>query len=154
MLSFIIPTLLSSGEVPPDPPPSTLLQAFRMRYPSFDGVADNRVSYWLTDADRYVTAAWTGDADPARMAYAAHQLVVSRAPGLSQDDTFEIPAGVTRFRSASMDVQISDAAANRSLSGGWDATVYGQDFAVMLRRNTGGPFLAGYVEPRCDWGIW
>jgi len=129
----------------------------KMRYPAFTGVADDRVQYWLTDADRFVTDGWGSDADPARLAYAAHKLVLSKAPGISDDSDLAvlgIPAGVTKFKSASMDVQISETASNRSLSSGWDATSYGQEFAVMLRRNTGGPMLVGYVEPVCGWPCW
>lgn len=122
----------------------------KMRYPTFDAVDDVRIQYWLTDAGRYVNDSWGADADPGRIDYAAHQLVVTKAPGIADGEDIGIPAGVTRFRSASMDVAISDSAANRSLSGGWDATIYGQAFAVLLRRHNGGPRLVGYVEPRCD----
>ena len=126
----------------------------KMRYPAFAAVDDARIQYWLTDADRFVTDGWGADADPARLAYAAHNLVLSNAPGIQSGTDLAamgIPTGVTKFKSASMDVQISEAAANRSLASGWDATTYGAEFAVMLRRNTGGPMLVGYVEPTCGW---
>lgn len=122
----------------------------KMRYPAFQNVDDTRVQYWLTDADRYVNDEWATDADPARLAYAAHHLVLSKAPGIADDSDLTvlgIPAGVTKFKSASMDVQISETAANRSLASGWDATTYGEEFAVMLARNTGGPFLVGCAGP-------
>ena len=129
----------------------------KMRYPAFENVDDTRIQYWLTDADRFVTDGWATDADPARLAYAAHNLVLSNAPGIQSGTDLSamgIPTGVTKFKSASMDVQISEAAANRSLASGWDATAYGQEFAVMLARNTAGPFLVGYVEPFCGWPGW
>jgi hypothetical protein len=129
-----------------------LLTAFRLRYPAFAGVETTTIAYWLKDADRFVNEGWGTDADPARLAYAAHQLSLNGTPGIAAGATSQIPAGVTKFKSASMYVSISDAAANRSISGGWSATVYGQDFAVMLRRNTGGPRLVGYVEPVCGYG--
>lgn len=129
----------------------------KMRYPAFADVDDARIQYWLTDADRFVTDGWGADADPARLAYAAHNLVLSNAPGIQSSTDLAamgIPTGVTKFKSASMDIQISEAAANRSLASGWDATTYGEEFAVMLARNTGGPFLCGYVEPICGWPGW
>lgn len=129
----------------------------KMRYPAFQNVDDSRIQYWLTDADRFVTDGWGSDADPARLAYAAHKMVLSKAPGISDDRDLAvlgIPTGVTKFKSASMDVQISESASNRSLSSGWDATTYGQEFAVMLRRNTGGPMLVGFVEPTCGLPGW
>lgn len=129
-----------------------LLTAFRMRYPAFAAVDAGTIVYWLKDADRFVNDSWGTDADPARLAYAAHQMSLNGTPGIAAGATAQIPAGVTKFKSASMDVSISDSAANRSISGGWSATVYGQEFAVMLRRNTGGPRLVGYVEPVCGYG--
>lgn len=138
-----------SIEVRDDTPGAeTLVDAFRIRYPAFRAVDQATIAYWLKDADRFVNDGWGEDADPARMAYAAHQMTVSGTPGLVKDAAASLPAGVTRFRSASMDVAISDSVASRSAAGGYSATSYGQEFAVMLRRNSGGPFLAGYVEPR------
>jgi hypothetical protein len=129
-----------------------LLTAFRIRYPAFAAVDAGTIVYWLKDADRFVNDGWGEDADPARLAYAAHHMSLNGTPGIAAGATSQIPAGVTKFKSASLDVSISDAAANRSIRGGWSATIYGQDFAVMLRRNTGSPRLVGYVEPMCRYG--
>ena len=52
---------------------------------------------------------------------------------------------MTRFRSASMDVAVSEAAANRSLDTGYGSTRYGAEFAKLLRRHSGGPRLVGCV---------
>lgn len=151
MLALLLSTVLVDGEVTPEPVPD-LVAALRMRYPAFAAVDASTIDYWLTDADRFVNDGWGTDADPARLAYAAHQMATNGTPGVAQDASAQIPAGVTRFRSASMDVALSEAAANRSVNGGWSATRYGQEYAVMLRRNTGGPRLAGYIEPVCGFG--
>jgi len=124
--------------------PATL----RLRYDAFQNVTDERIQYWLTDAGRIVTADWGEDYEPGTLALAAHNMAINRVPGMTLDATSQIPAGVTRFRSASMDVGLSEAAANRTLSGGYSSTSYGAEFAVMLRRHCGGPRLVGYVEPR------
>jgi hypothetical protein len=124
----------------PDDTNATVVE-FRIRYPAFTAVGDETVAYWLTDSLRIVTADWGSDAIPAQMAFAAHEM--SSRGVLPAVGASAIPAGVTRFRSASMDVAISEAAANRGLAGGYSTTVYGQEFAIFLRRNRGGPRLVG-----------
>lgn len=115
----------------------------RIRYREFAGVANDDIDYWLEDARRIVTAAWGPDEDPALLALAAHNMAVNDVPGITKSEADQLPAGVTKFKSASMDVSVSDAAANRSLTGGYASTRYGLDFAIMLRRNAGGPMLVG-----------
>ena len=153
MLTLLLSTVLADAGVitPPETVPD-LVAALRIRYPAFRNVETATIVYWLNDADRFVNDSWGTDADPARLAYAAHQMSLAGTPGIAAGATAQIPAGVTKFKSASLDVSVSDAAANRAISGGWAATVYGADFAVMLRRNTGGPRLVGYVEPVCGYG--
>ena len=123
-----------------------LLGEFRLRYPAFNAVSDQIIVYWMNDADRLGIGTWDDlDQSPARMLYAAHNIVVSGALGASSGDA--IPAGVTRFKSGNMDVAISEQAANASFNGGYGSTSYGQQLQVLIRRNTGGPRLMGYVEP-------
>lgn len=123
----------------------------KARYSAFAAVPDATVQLFLDDALPYV-AAFGDEADRGQMLLAAHMMVQAGTPGVAQDASAQIPAGVTRFRSASMDVALSEAAANRSVNGGWSATRYGQEYAVMLRRHTGGPRLVCYVEPVCGVG--
>jgi hypothetical protein len=127
------------------------VQDLRMRYPALRDVAADDIQYWLTDALRTVGPSWGDDADVAQIALAAHNLVVNDMPGIRKTEAEQLPAGVTKFKSASMDVQISETAANRLLGTGYNATRYGQEFAALLRRHAGGPILAGYVEPRGRW---
>ncbi|RYD24765.1 MAG: DUF4054 domain-containing protein [Lysobacteraceae bacterium] len=123
--------------------PATL----RLRYAAFENVTDDRIQYWLTDAGRIVTADWGEDYEPATLALAAYHMSANRIPGMTLDASEQLPAGVTAFRSASMNVSVSDAAANRAVIGGYSSNVYGLEFLSMLRRNRGGPRLVGYVEP-------
>lgn len=116
----------------------------KTRYPAFTPVPDATIDYWIADAGRMVDASWfEADQKPAALSLAAHNMALSGV--LPKTGAASLPAGVTRFRSASMDVGLSDAAANRALTGGYAATPYGQEFAVMLRRNRGGPRLVGCV---------
>lgn len=117
---------------------------FKIRYPEFTAVDDARVQYWLTDALRYVTDGWIeADRAVAEMAYAAFELCRGGA-GTSGGAVAGLAGmGVTDFRSASFSVSFDSAVIAGSAGGGWSSNKYGRDFAVYLRRNTGGPFLAG-----------
>lgn len=112
---------------------NALLASFRVRYPEFASVADATVEYWLTDAARYAPTSWGDDMDPARLAYAAHNLSLS---GLGTGAA--LPQGVTSFRSGSFSASLTDAQANAT---GYDATRYGREFVAIQRRNSAGPFL-------------
>ncbi len=113
----------------------------KIRYSAFASVDDGTVQYWLTDAERLVTTSWIeADYAPAIMAFAAHYLA---AGGLEASATGSaLPTGVTRFRSGALDVSISEAVASKSAAYGYASTRYGQEFAVFLRRNRGGPLVA------------
>lgn len=127
--------------------PTTL----RLRYDAFANVTDERIQYWLTDAARTVDATWGVDQEPATLALAAHNMVLNNVPGITQTEASELGPGITRFRSASVDISVTDAVANAGIAIGYSATRYGAEFAVMQRRHLGGPRLVGYVEPRCCW---
>ncbi|GGB15091.1 hypothetical protein GCM10011380_00630 [Sphingomonas metalli] len=127
----------------PVPSPAASPATFKLRYPAFSAVASETITYWLTDALRVVTADWGSDADPAQMALAAHNMVLAGVPGIATGSVGKLPDGVTKFRSADVDVSISETAANRLVAGGYGATRYGLEFQTMLRRNAGGPFLVG-----------
>lgn len=123
--------------------------AFRLRYPAFVAVPDQTVQYWLTDAERIVTTGWIeADYDVAIMAHAAHEMALAGLEGGSGGGggTME---GVTSFRSASMSVTFSDAHAARLSAGGWEATRYGREFLIYLRRNRGGPVVAVAAPGAC-----
>lgn len=124
------------------------LQDFRDRFPALSAVPDARVEYWL-DHHEPVTTDWIeDDYQPAILELTAHNIVVNdEVPGSGSGGDL---AGVTRFRSASMDVSFSDRAANALLDSGYDATKYGQRFRIFLRRSMGGPRLVGCApRPGC-----
>lgn len=114
-------------------------QTLQLRYPAFAGVDDAVIQYWLDDAVRSVDESWAeGDFQPARMALAAHMMAM-QGLGASEGAALRLPAGVTRFRSGAMDVQVSDSVAIAATKGGYEATRYGQEYLQILRRNKGGP---------------
>lgn len=121
----------------------------KARYPGFAAVADATVTYWITDALRTVTTAWIeADYPIAIMLLAAHELAQQ---GLEAGDAAGLPPGVTRFRSGSMEVGISESMASAT---GYASTRYGREFLIYLKRSRGGPILtavgkvpAGTVYP-------
>jgi hypothetical protein len=118
----------------------------RQIYPEFACVDDAVIEFWLGKAELTVTDAWGEDQEEGLLLLTAHKVKVSGVVTGGADD---LPAGVTRFRSASIDVAISEAAANRALGADYGSTSYGQLFRPLLRRHCGLPRLVGYVEPRC-----
>jgi hypothetical protein len=113
-----------------------------LRYPAFAGISATTIQYWLTDAERYVTDAWSeGDYATGLMALAAHNMTLA---GLGTDGAslVGVPAGITRMKSGSLELGFTDAAANARLGGGLDSTRYGQEYAALRGRNRGGPLVA------------
>lgn len=113
-----------------------------MKYPSFADVPQSTVQFWLTDAERFVTTAWSeGDYAAGLMALAAHRMALA-GYGTDGAALASLPAGVSRFKSGSLDVSLTDAAANAMMGGTDDSTRYGVEYLALLRRNRGGPLVA------------
>lgn len=112
----------------------------KLRYPAFASVSDEVIAYWLADAALTVTDAWGADAAPAALALAAHKMATT--PGVLPMGPDNLPAGVTSFRSGSFSVSVAESKAGAA---GLQSTPYGQQYAAMLRRNSGGPRLVGLV---------
>lgn len=127
------------------PTPADLKQ----RYAAFADTDEGAIEVWITDAQRVVTQSWPeGDYAPGILSLAAHSLTLQ---GFGASGAAQLPAGVTRFRSGAMDVSVSEKAANVRATGGYGATIYGQEFQAMLRRNVGGMRLvsAGHALVGC-----
>lgn len=113
----------------------------KLRYPAFSGVDDAVIEYWITDAERSVDTSWSeGDYAPALLSLASHNMALG---GLGTDaaSLAGIPAGLTRLKSGSLELGFTDAVANARATGSFDATRYGQEYLMLLRRNRGGPFI-------------
>lgn len=144
MLTTLLVTVLTQAVPVPPASPYTVPTAadLKLRFPAFAAVSNSVIEYWIADAQAVVTTDWiSADYRPAIMALAAHNMARQGlgVGGIGSGDM----AGVTSFRSASFSVQFDAGAVKAAASGGYGSTIYGQDFAVYLRRNNGGPFLAG-----------
>jgi hypothetical protein len=121
-----------------------------IKYPAFAAVAASTIQFWLTDAERYVTNAWSErDYAAGLMALAAHNMAVA---GIGAEATAltGIPAGVTAMKSGSLALNFTPEAANARLTGDLSGTPYGQEYAGLLRRNRGGPLVAPSGIPPFD----
>lgn len=116
----------------------------KIRYPAFASVDEDTVDFWIDDAQRIVTEGWIeDDYAPAILSHAAYQMALNGL-GAGGGAVGNLAAmGVTDFRSASMSVSFDAATISTASKGGYGANRYGNEFAVFLRRNRGGPMLAG-----------
>jgi hypothetical protein len=128
----------------------------KVRYPAFAAVDDDTVTYWITDAQRYVTEAWTEtDYAVGLMALAAHNMALA-GYGTDAAALSDVPAGVTRMKSGALELGFSDQMANARGTGSFDSTRYGTEYANLLARNRGGPIVssAGVLPPGVDCSLW
>ncbi len=103
------------------------------RFPAFAAVDTDTIDLWLDEA-AVECANWPDAARPrAEMAYAAHRMA---EVGVIKDVK---AMGVTSFRSGDFSATIDGSVSART---GYDATVYGREFAMLRRRYFGGPRLS------------
>lgn len=129
------------------------------KYPAFAAVPPVTVKMWLKDAERTVDTSWIeGDYAAALMALAAHNMAAGGL-GTGAASTAGVPSGITSMRSADLSLTFSDKAANNRVTGSLASTIYGAEFAIMLRRNKAGPRVTptgvspsdGYIYPMGAW---
>lgn len=150
MITHLIAAGVLEADVPVTPT-NPLIAKLRRRYSAFAQVSADDISYWLDDATRIVTPAWGEDEEVGLISLAAHNMILAGTVGITKTAAEQLPAGVTRFRSASMDVAVSETVANRTVSGGYSSTLPGQEFAILLRRHVGGPRLVGIPSYPIGW---
>ena len=119
--------------------------AFKARFPDFNPVADARIQIYLDDAVQDVGLSWRDD-DRARgqMLLAAHLLTLQGEPTRSTtgNGTGSLlqQGSVQTKKVGDVEKQYNQGLANGSSSGAKSAyyaqTPYGQEFWILLRRNT------------------
>lgn len=112
------------------------------RYPDFTDVEEATITYWITDAQRFVTEAWMEvDYAPGMMALAAHNMALS-GYGVAAEAISGMPAGVKSFKSGQFSAEFTEEQANARASGSFASTRYGLEYQSLLRRNFGGPIVS------------
>jgi hypothetical protein len=123
----------------------------KLRYPAFASIEAGTIQYWLTDAERYVTTAWTeGDYAAGLMALAAHNMALA-GYGTEATAVAAIPIGVSRFKSGTLDVTLTEAATNARASGDLSSTRYGIEFGPCLPATAAARWLRPPASRRTAW---
>jgi hypothetical protein len=123
------------------------------KYPAFAAVPYSTVQVHLNDAATSVDTTWREvDYAPAVMALAAHKMTL-----LDIGDHGEIEGyarrGLSSIRSGGFSAQFSDKKVGAACGGTFDATPYGREYALLLRRNKAGPrIVPSSAAPSDYWG--
>lgn len=127
----------------------------QMRYPAFAAVDPATITYWLTDAHRFVDTGWSeGDYAPALIAAAAHGMAQAGTPGISNDEAADLAAsGVTDFQSGAFRLRFSDDAVKAALATGFGSTIYGREYLALLATNRPGFGTSAPGAVCCDTGF-
>lgn len=112
----------------------------KMRYPAFAAVDDATINYWLTDAHRFVDQTWSDiDYGPGLIAAACHEMIGRKIGGTEDGEVAALLAmGVSDFQSGGREgfrVSFLDDAIKQALSSEYEATIPGQEYLRLLRRN-------------------
>lgn len=153
MLAQLIAFDVIDNSAPPPSDGEPTAADLKMRYPAFAAVSDATISYWLTDAHRFVDRSWMAmDYAPALLAHAAYAMANAKVAGIAGSDVAGFAAsGVTSFKSGTFQAQFSDEAVKAAVAGGYASNPYGIEFAELLYRNKAGTRITfGGVLPCCD----
>lgn len=120
------------------PTPGELVATF----PAFAAVDQSRIQFWIDRAARVVDESWAvDDFTFATMLHAAHEMVLNGFGGGAEAEAAAGGASAFRsVRSGSLALERFDAG---DAAAGYAATQFGRQFLPLLRRNRGGPRLAG-----------
>jgi hypothetical protein len=123
------------------------------RYPAFAAVAPATIDIHLADAATSgVDQSWLeADYAPAIAALAAHRMTLLGI-GAHGEAANYARQGVSEIKSGGFQAKFADKHVGTAASGKLEATPYGQAYAVMLRRNKGGPRLVGAGPAVGGWG--
>lgn len=123
------------------------------RYPAFATVAPATIDIHISDAAANgVDTSWLeDDYAPAIAALAAHNMALLSIGDHGEAATWRAQ-GLTNVRSGGFSASFSEKAASTAAGGGLDATPYGRSYALLLRKNKGGPRLVGGGVVPEGWG--
>ena len=120
------------------------LADFTGLYPAFATLADLQYEDWAAKAERPVGYNYGEEQQDATELLTAHLLALNGV-GIDSAAATLTATGATSFKSDSFSATLSEALIAKRAKGGYQATVYGQQFAEIQRRLFGGPRLVGCV---------
>jgi hypothetical protein len=138
--STVVPVPHPGGYV--DPTPANLLCLFA----EFASVPEPTIRAYLERAKGSVDTSWSeADFAHARMLHAAHMMTVYGRG--STAEAAAIADGSGEFRTMAIGplrLERFDKGSAAKSGAGWDQTRYGREFKLLLRKNRGGPRVAGF----------
>lgn len=121
------------------------LADFQATYPAFSTLTEAPYAAWATKAEARVGERFGDDRQDATELLTAHLLALNGI-GLSAGSATLAATGATSFKSGTFQATISDAVVSKRAKGGFQATVWGQQYQEITRRLFGGPLLIGYGD--------
>lgn len=116
---------------------------FKAIKPSFAGVDDDVIQYYLDTAALSVGAAWPDNMYQAGIISLTCHLMTLAGLGDGEEARAAVSGGMVRLKSASVDVQVSETAANAIAKGGYGSTACGREFERLRSMLHAGPIVVG-----------
>lgn len=121
------------------------LADFQATYPAFSTLTETPYAAWAAKAEARVGERFGDEQQDATELLTAHLLAINGI-GLSAGSAVLAATGATSFKSGTFSATVSDAVVSQRAKGGYQATVWGQQFAEIQRRLFSGPLLIGYGD--------
>lgn len=135
-------------------------ELFKKIKPSFADVDDEVVQHYLDTASLSVGSLWPDNMYQAGIIALTCHLMTLEGLGSSDESKAAVSGGMVRLKSASVDVQVSQVAADAIAKGGYDATSCGREFKRLIGMLHAGPITVGGSSGQCaspyakDWPLW
>lgn len=120
------------------------LATFKAQFPAFSTLTEDPYAAWATKAEGRVGESYGDEQQDATELLTAHLLAINGV-GLAAGTGTLAATGATSFKSGTFSATLSDAVVAQRAKGGYQATVWGQQFAEIQRRLFGGPRLVGCI---------
>lgn len=133
---------------------------FKQIKPVFAGIDDAVIQYYLDTAALSVGSLWPDNMYQAGIISLTCHLMTLQGLGTSEEAQTATSGGMVRLKSASVDVQVSQAAADAIVKGGYGATACGREFERLMGMIHAGPITVGGSCQPCaspyakDWPLW
>lgn len=124
------------------------LADFKSLFPAFSTLIEGPYAAWATKAEAKVGENYGDEQQDATEFLTAHYLGLNGI-GLAPGTDVLAATGATSFKSGTFSATISDAVVSKRAKGGYQATVWGQQFAEIQQRLFGGPRLVGFLGTPC-----
>lgn len=127
---------------------------------AFSEVPDDVVQYYLDQAAPSVGSMWPDNMYQAGIISLTCHLMTLEGLGTSEEAKSAVSGGMVRLKSASVDVQVSQVAADAIAKGGYAATSCGREFERLMGMLHAGPITVGGSSGPCaspyakDWPLW